>query len=105
MDHFLDEAARIRASSASRRQAIRLLAAALAAGVFGVAGAGQASAQESLAAQGPVCGKKPCGRNKICCEEEGYKPFCMTEGKTCCGKKACGKNQGCLEDRCVKSKN
>ena len=104
MDHFLDEAARILASSASRRQAIRLLAAALAAGVFGVAGAGQASAQESLAAQGPVCGKKPCGRNKFCCSEAD-KPFCATEGKTCCGNKACGKNHGCLEDRCVKSKN
>ena len=104
MDHFFDEAARILASAASRRQALRLLAAALAAGVFGVAGAGQAGAQEQDALA-VACGKKPCGRNKICCNAAGPKPFCATEGKECCGNKACGKNHGCLEDRCVKSKN
>jgi hypothetical protein len=97
MDEFLDQAARILASTAPRRQALKLLGSALVAGLFGAAGAAVANAQSVCAAN--------CSSKQLCCpglapRGKTATPFCIASERTCCGNVSCGPGQACCFNTC-----
>ena len=111
MASLVDEAARILAGPTPRRQALKLLAGALAGGILGTLGARRARAQVAPDAFGRCPGGvAPCSygghtfcvsRGKTCCGDTsgcnstqtccttGARPFCANSGTTCCGNTAC----------------
>jgi len=117
MASLVDEAARILAGPTPRRQALKLLAGALAGGFLGTLGARRAKAQIAPDAFGhcpgggvscsyaghtfclsrgkTCCGDTSgCNSNQTCCTT-GSRPFCANGGTTCCGNTSCNSTQKC----------
>jgi hypothetical protein len=122
MGHFFDQAARVIASPMPRREALKALGGAAAAGILASLGIKTASAQSAPTACQPACkatqqccttgtkatcrdanqiccGNDACAPNQFCCNT-GAKPFCRTAKKTCCGDVACGPDQTCCSGKC-----
>ena len=86
MDRFLDELARSLAGPLPRRNALKIMGAAL---IGAIVGAFNGVVRAQVA-----CGDKICKENQTCCTT-GDTPFCITAGKLCCGDKKCDANKNC----------
>src|SRR5204863_6493678 len=86
MDSFLDEAAKILASSMPRRRALKRIGWSLVTGIF-VAW----SSTPAEAACTPACKK-----NEQCCGGTSCQPV----SNVCCGTTSCAHNQTCVSGRC-----
>ena len=102
MSYLIDDVARVLASPAPRRKALKLIGGALAASLFGALGVKHAAAQTT-------CNPR-CTSTQKCCTTSA-KPFCVRSERVCCGNTSCGEEQKCCgnkvccgeETRCTSS--
>src|SRR5215467_8711140 len=93
MNHLIDDVARILASPTPRRKAFKLIAAALAGGLFGSVSFGQS---DNGCDGVPI--NTSCGNGKKCCGQfcigAGNTDFCCSNSSRCPPSQCCSVNNG-----------